>query len=157
MRFDYQHLEGVPFKHGSQDCYDSFRSFFAHCFDIRMPDYARPDNWWDNGMDLYLDHAKEHGFELKDIHPRDYRFGDVFAMSIKCKFKPVINHVAMYVGEGKIFHHAPGRFSNTELYKGMWREWTVATYRNRNVQIPDSRETIDLMTMLPAGVRERLG
>lgn len=70
----------------------------------------------------------------------------------------VANHGAIYVGENKIVHHFYGSLSIEELYKGMWKNRTVAVYRHPLVaeRMPNSVEQVDFMTLLPPALRARL-
>jgi cell wall-associated NlpC family hydrolase len=126
-----EHLKGLEFVHGKEDCYGMIRSFFKDVFDINIEDYARPEEWWDNGMDLYNDNFHIEGFRVLDVPERDWQIGDVFLMAIQSE-KP--NHAAIYVGEGMILHHFIGRRSNVEIYKGCWRKWTVYMGRHKELQ-----------------------
>lgn len=136
------HLEGREFIHGTEDCYSLVRDFFRDNFGIELTNYARPDDWWAKGLNLYMDHFHNEGFRLVD-NPKDLQIADVFLCAVR---SPVANHAAVYVGEGHILHHFIGRRSNKELYKGIWRNTTVACIRHKDLfgfKWPSA--TIDIM------------
>lgn len=132
MKFSHDminHLTGREFVHGSQDCYGLIRDFYIDIFNIQLPDYARPDNWWNQGMDLYRDHYIEEGFEVIHCHPKDWWIGDIILMAI---FSPIPCHAGIYLGRNLMLHHFIGRRSNIEQYKGRWRTSTTGIYRHRD-------------------------
>lgn len=148
----YDHLLGRQFKHGSDDCYGLIRCFYKDLLDIELTNYARPDGWWDHGQNLYIDNVEREGFRLVEF---GLEWGDVIMMAIK---SPVANHGGIYVGENKILHHFINSRSIDEMYKGMWKNRTVAVYRHPDVKAkrPMEMGQVDLMTLLPARTRQRL-
>jgi len=42
-------LVGRSFHHGVLDCYTLVRDFYARELGIELPDFDRPDGWWDDG------------------------------------------------------------------------------------------------------------
>ena len=46
---------GKDFLHGTNDCYSLISEFYQVAFNIELTNYARPDFWWNAGMDLYND------------------------------------------------------------------------------------------------------
>lgn len=156
MSLIYKHLLGRKFEHGKADCFALARDFYKDNWGIVLTDYARPDDWWENGMNLYMDHFYEEGFRPIDVNPRDLLPGDGFLMSVLSSLG-VANHCAMYLGDGKILHHRYGRLSEEEPYSNLWRRCTVATLRHSKVVIPPSEsKTLDLMDILPAGMKQIL-
>lgn len=147
MRLRYEHLEGLEFKHGKRDCYELVRDFYRENFRLNLRNYARPDNWWDHGMNLYMDNYRKEGFRLVDCAPHDIRVGDVILMAIHSQ---VPNHAAIYVGNGKILHHAIGRRSECELYKGLWFNTTVAVIRHPEVNFQPEYTTATIMELRDA-------
>jgi cell wall-associated NlpC family hydrolase len=166
MTITYDNLLGLEFKHGSQDCYSLVRAFYKQNYNLDFPDIARPDDWWDHGLNLYMDHFKEIGFDAVNVRPQDLRIADGFLMAVyrgsarlsssENKGK-VANHSAVYIGDGKILHHMYGRLSSVENYTGMWFNTTVAVLRHKDVPIVKPVfEKIDLMTLLPPNKRAKL-
>lgn len=126
-------FEGIDFIHGINDCYSLIRNFYRVVFALDLTNYARPDEWWHQGLNLYTDFIKKEGFSLIDFDKLgNLNYGDIILMSIKTE-NPC--HAAIYIGEGKILHHFYGKKSTIELYKGLWYNTTVAVYRHPKVNI----------------------
>ncbi len=54
-------LTGRAFEHGVTDCYTLFRDAY-HLAGIEMPDFARREDWWKQGDNLYLDNWRRQAF-----------------------------------------------------------------------------------------------
>lgn len=147
---EYKHLLGRYFKHGSNDCYGLIRAFYKDVFDIELTNYARPDDWWQRGMNLYIDNVEQEGFQQVD---RGLEPGDIIMMAIR---STVANHGAIYVGNNRIIHHFYNCLSIEEMYKGMWKNRTMAVYRHPQVKVDIQKDQLDLMSILPERVRQRL-
>lgn len=96
-------LIGRPFRHGVTDCYTLIRDWYRVERDVVLPSHPREWAWWTvKDGDLYDDYFAEAGFRVlrggEEPGP-----GDVFLASIKSK---KINHGGIYIGDGKILHHA---------------------------------------------------
>lgn len=143
----YEHLVGLPYKVGEQDCYGLARRFFAENFDLNLTNYARPENFWEHGLNLYMENYQKEGFEVIDVRPDQIRPADVFLIAVRSS---IPNHCAIHVGEGRILHHFYNRFSELELYKGIWRRQTTAILRHRDIRLEDvAEETIDVLSLVP--------
>jgi proteasome lid subunit RPN8/RPN11 len=120
-----QSLIGRRFIHGVSDCYSIIRDWYQCCRQITLPDFIREDRWWLNGENLYAQHFAEAGFIEHQVDA-ELQPGDVLLMRIGAQ---VVNHGAVYLGEGKILHHLYNRLSCEELYGGYYQRATV--YRLR--------------------------
>jgi cell wall-associated NlpC family hydrolase len=141
------HLVGIPFEHGKDDCYEILRKFFKDNFSLELTNYARPEFWWRHGLNLYMDNFHAEGFRVADISLSDVRIGDVFLMAIQSEMPC---HAAVYVGDGCILHHYYGRLSTVEAYRGIWRDTTTAIIRHKDVpKVVEAAKTVDLMSLLP--------
>jgi len=155
----YDHLLGLPFRHGSVDCYGLCRRFYHDNFGLELANYARPDDWWKTGLDLYMENFRKEGFKAIDVHPRETAIGDGFLIALRSE---KANHAAIYIGDGKIIHHVWGRMSNVERYDGIWQKCTVAHLRHPTVfaaieaEAPKVMTTIDLMGLLPPHMKRLL-
>ena len=148
----YDHLVGLPFKHGTQDCYSLVRRFYADNFSLGLTDYARPDDWWSVGLDLYNENYWTEGFRPFDGHPREWRPADLLLMAVRSR---VANHAAIYLGDGKILHHFYGHLSEITTYGTLWRNTTVAILRHKDVVIPsEAVKKVDLSESLPPVFRQ---
>lgn len=150
----YEHLVGIPFKHGVNDCYELGRRFFKDNFDIEMRAYARPDNWWKESMNLYMENFLNEGFQVvEDPHPTNLLPADVFLCAI---MSPVANHGAILLEDGEILHHLWGRLSTKEPLRGLVKNTTVAVLRHKDVKIEQATYTENLIDRLSPQIRDRL-
>lgn len=132
-------FEGIDFEHGTNDCYGMIRNFYQIAFNIELTNYARPDNWWNDDLDLYNRLVRRENFYLvPEQNPREWKYGDLIFMAIKT---PNPCHAGVYLGNGKILHHFYGKKSSIELYKGLWFNTTVSVFRHKDVVL-DSEETV---------------
>lgn len=113
-------LKGRQFLHGVVDCFTLIRDWYWQERGIRLPDFAREDNWWDKGQDLYVENYASAGFvalaDGAEIQP-----GDILLMNIGSN---KANHGAVYIGNNTILHHLHGRLSCQEVYTGFYRDRT---------------------------------
>lgn len=138
MTLSYQQQLGIPFVYGKDDCFSLFRDFYKTNFEIEIPNYARPIDFWKFELDLYADKALKHGFTLLNCHPSEYQPGDVILMAIK---SPLGNHVGIIVEKGAIIHHLWGRLSEKTQYLGYLRNSTIGVFRHKAVQfLPETKQ-----------------
>lgn len=121
-------LEGRQFAHGILDCFTLFKDFLWREFSIRVSDYEREDDWWENGQELYsMDRLNDEGFFQIADEPRR---GDIILMNVRSK---VPNHAGVYLGNGEMLHHLHGRLSRRENYGGYWAERTCYIVRHKDM------------------------
>jgi proteasome lid subunit RPN8/RPN11 len=122
-------LVGRTFTHGINDCYTLIKDYYKQNLGIELLDFAREDNWWNHGQNLYMDGFALTGFRKLDADvPRAKH--DVLLLQLR---SPVPNHAAIYLGDGKIIHHLFGRLSTIESYDGYWSFNTVAFLRHESL------------------------
>jgi cell wall-associated NlpC family hydrolase len=148
----YEHLLGIPFVHGSDDCYGIVRRFYADNFGIELTDYARPDMWWLSDMNLYMKYFRDEGFEVVNEPPHLARPADVFLLAIQSQDA---NHAGIYLGNGEILHHYRGRLSEVVKMKTMWRN-PCAIVRHKDVVLPRETGTVDIIDHILPHKREAL-
>jgi len=117
-------LVGREWSHGVLDCYALVRDWFRAERGIDLPNFARFDDWWKRGQNLYLDNFAQAGFAV--VEPDELQTGDCLLMQVA---SPVPNHAAVYLGDGLILHHLQGRLSSREVYGGYWQKITTHTLR----------------------------
>ncbi|WP_261831111.1 C40 family peptidase [Leminorella grimontii] len=120
-------LLGRQFEHGVTDCYTLFRDAY-HLAGVDMPEFARTDEWWARGENLYIDNMERTGFRRVDT-PEP---GDIILI---CLGTSTANHAAIYCGEQMILHHCPNRFSRRDLYNGFWLNYTHSIWRHELWQL----------------------
>lgn len=99
------------FVHGLADCYACARDWYRTERGITLPDFARPDAWWEKGGNLLVAQLASAGFVRCDDSDEPEQVGDGFIMQIQSQ---VPNHCAVYLGGGLILHHLANRLSRTE-------------------------------------------
>jgi len=135
-------LVGRSFHHGTLDCYGLVRDFYARELAIELPDFERPDDWWekpDTG-ELYLDNFEVAGFVRASDGPR---YGDVILMQYRSERT---NHAGVYLGDAALrtqpdlhfipdalLHHAMPRLSERVLYAGYWQDITRMVVRHKKL------------------------
>jgi cell wall-associated NlpC family hydrolase len=113
-------LIGREFTHGVRDCYALVRAWFWQRRGVRLPDFARDDDWWNEGGDLYRDgFAKAGGVAIDASEARE---GDVVLMQLHGV--PVPHHAGVIEAGGLLLHHLPGRLSRREPL-GPWRRYVT--------------------------------
>lgn len=134
---------GIDFHHGSTDCYGLIRLFYREIFGIELTNYARPDNWWDNGYNLYMDYFERENFRIIDEDlQKNWKFGDIILMAIQSE---VPCHGAIYLGDGRILHHFYGRKSCIENYCRIWKNTTTGILRHKDVRIENKYKKMELI------------
>lgn len=118
-------LVGRTFAHGILDCYTLVQDWYKLELGIILPNFDRPDNWWNEGGDLYMQHFAEAGC-ARARGP--LQRGDIILMAIRAR---VANHAAVYLGDGLMLHHLYGRLSSRDVYGGMWAEKTMLIVRHK--------------------------
>lgn len=122
-------IKGVPFKGGINDCYGAVHDLFLEAFGIKLPFFARPDYWWDYGLDI-LRHTADSGADPIGPRPRDLSPGDVLVMSV---LSHETNHLAVYLGNNHMYHHLYDGVSRIDVMTGGWRRRIVQVYRHPEV------------------------
>jgi len=145
----YEHLVDRPFVFGAQDCLSLFRDFYKTNFNIDIRNYARPQNWSSDQLDLMRLCYEREGFDMvTDWKLKDLRPADVLCMAIG-ESNP--NHFSIYLGDGEIVHHLAGRNSSKETFRDFWRSSTC--YLLRHPDVPDLRPVypdVDIRSLIDA-------
>lgn len=118
-------LVGREWSHGVLDCYALVCDWFRIEHGVELPHFARFDDWWKRGENLYLANFERAGFSVIDA--ADLQLGDCFLMQV---VSPVSNHAAVYLGDGLILHHLQGRLSSRDVYGGYWKKVTTHVLRH---------------------------
>jgi proteasome lid subunit RPN8/RPN11 len=118
---------GRQFVMGMVDCYTLAQDFYKREFGIELREYARRDEWWKHGENLYAENFAAEGFVQVTGEPRR---GDAILMQLRSK---VPNHVGIYIGDGKVLHHIYTRLSSIDLYDGYFQEMTYAVLRHESL------------------------
>lgn len=126
---DYPIL-GRPFRHGVEDCYALIQKWFWQNRFDKLVSMPRDDMWFGSveqriepTANLYLDHFEACGAErIYPRTPKDLLVGDVFLFKLLTK---VWNHGGVFVGNGRVWHHPPGRYSQELIVTEAWFRKTI--------------------------------
>lgn len=120
-----QDLIGRPFIHGIYDCYAIVRDYWRlKGHDII--DFPRDNLWWETEPSMLEDGCQEAGFDF--INESQLKIGDVVFMKVMA---PVVNHSAIYIGDGLVLHHLYNKLSRKEpLIR--WRDSISGYLRYKN-------------------------
>ena len=120
-------LLGRPFVFGVYDCFTILQDYFETLDIIVNP---RDYEWefWKKGKNLYLENFEEEGFV--EVTDGSLQVHDVILMALN---SPIANHAGIYVGRGRMLHHAPSRLSCRDNYNGIWNHITRAIVRHKSM------------------------
>ena len=115
-------LEGRPFVYGVVDCFTLLQDYYREKLGIELPDVPYHGKWWKEGGNLFIEHFAKNGFVEVHDGPREH---DVLLMQNDTE--PVVNHCAIYLGDGMMLHHAPGQLSGVHPYVADRGQYALAT------------------------------
>ena len=118
-------LIGRPFLHGIFVCYSLVRDYYR-TKDITIPIFERENLWWEKYPSMLEDGMGEAGFSFIDVS--ELEVGDVIFMKIMAD---VVNHSAVYIGNGLILHHLYNRLSRREPLN-RWRKYVSGYLRYKH-------------------------
>jgi hypothetical protein len=121
-------IEGREFIVNAQDCLSLVQDWYYEHLNIRLPNKARSADW-DLGYSFMDDEYTNWGFY--DVPLDDLKHGDVMMMRVL--LATTTNHLAVYVGDGKIIHHGYGQVPITEQCH-RWLKRTVRVVRHKDVK-----------------------
>lgn len=114
---------GRPFEFNEMDCYNLFRDCYMLA-GIDYPEFTYPPDWYDQGMNLYVDNLQKYGFEKID---GKLQTGDVILFSIRSE---IPNHCAVYLKNNVFIHHSIDRLSKRDVLGGYWLKNLHSVWRN---------------------------
>ena len=118
-----QPLLGRPFRHGIDDCYGAIRKWYWQERGVLLPEFPRAADWWYGERELYLEGHVRAGFRRLDTSEAPI-LGDVGLTRVGDRRVRTVNHGFVYLGDGTVFHHLPGRLSRREAVGGSLRQVT---------------------------------
>ncbi len=121
--------EGRPYAFGALDCWTLAQDYYKREFGIELCGFPRIEEFWKKEGSNYMgDEWEKPGF-VSMPRRATAEIGDLFLFQTDGSGNP--NHVAIYVGDGQILHHARGRLSVAEQYEGYWQKHTVRHLRHK--------------------------
>lgn len=112
---NYSNLVGLPYIDGLQDCYSCMRRYYSQVWGIELPNFARPNQFWeDPTMDLYALY-KMTGFV--SVEDNVFQIGDAVLMPIRTTNN---SHGAVLVEDNELLHHLPNQLSSLAPLRPKW-------------------------------------
>jgi proteasome lid subunit RPN8/RPN11 len=108
--------EKRPYVYLVHDCYTLTRDWYKREWGLELPEFDRPNYWWERGQNLYAENFASCGFVAMPPETPIER-GDAFLIQANSK---VPNHSVIQLGGGKILHHVQGRLSSIDVWGGYW-------------------------------------
>lgn len=110
------------------DCGSFIRDFYWQEFNIELPDFYRPEKFWEQGLELYLDNYAAAGFT--EISFEELKYGDLVVMALGTH---ITTHGAVYIGDNKIAHHLNGRLSCKDVFGRYYQARTTRYLRHKDM------------------------
>ncbi|PRP71509.1 hypothetical protein BUE93_05790 [Chromobacterium amazonense] len=131
---DYRYLEpsgwqapllGRPYCYGVFDCWELVRDWYRQerGMVLSRPPAAGEAGWSERGCNVIHDAATAMGFARHDGEPQA---GDLAVFQMQ---SAVPNHLAVWLGDGRILHHLRDRPSETHVYGGYWARCMTGFWR----------------------------
>lgn len=159
----YKHLIDLAYDDGDKDCYGLCRQFYLSNYDIELPNYARSATFFSEGIDLITPFLAHGEFKVIDVAPSLLEVGDGLMFSVRqpwMRGQKVINHVAVFVGNGTFIHHLYDKRSCEDYMDSSWTRRLMAVVRHPDVAAMNaaatSKNAIQLIDILPDHAKRRL-
>lgn len=146
---NYHNLLGRPYEMGKHDCFSILREYYSQNWGIEVPNYARPDRFWeDPNLDLYQNYRR-HGF--KPILDEVFEVGDLVLMPIQAA---VNSHAAAIVEDNLILHHMPKQLSAVAPFRPKWSNRVTVHLRHPDVAAAAKKteQTLQLHEVIDADI-----
>lgn len=108
------------------DCWTLVCDWYERERGVKLFSTPRTRNFWKDGTDLLGSNVAKAGF-VDIAEGQQLEVGDVIFM--QTGDSAVANHVALYIGDGNIMHHAENRLSSRDVYGGWYKKHTVRIIR----------------------------
>lgn len=157
---EYQHLLGVMYDDGRDDCYGLARRYYKDLYGIDMPDYARGPDFFHAGIDIISSFLKDTEFRVTEVPVAKLQKGDGLLLVVPSRNNPnkIVNHIAVYAGNGHILHHLYEKVSTEDPLSDNWKNRVAAVLRHPDVTAKNeqSAERLSIMDVLPDHVKQRI-
>jgi cell wall-associated NlpC family hydrolase len=159
----YKHLINLAYDDGDKDCYGLCRQFYLDNYDIELPNYARSSSFFSEGIDLIAPFLRDSDFKVVDVAPSLLEVGDGLMFTVRrpwMRGEQMINHVAVFVGNGTFLHHLYDKPSCEDYIAGPWSRRLMAVVRHPDVAALNAayvgRNAVQLFDILPNYAKRRL-
>lgn len=149
---DYRKYLGRPYILGLDDCYGLLVDYYREQFDLRLTNFARPEDMW---VELIGKHLEDDGWVKKNINWRQLQPGDAMTFMVASH---EVNHVGVYLGNGIFMHHLYNRLSSEDSLYPKWSERLEGVYRHPKVDeaVKSKITKISLADLAPPTIKRKL-
>lgn len=130
----YNKLIGREYIFGEQDCFEAARDWFL-VHGVIMPPRK---NFIDNCQDTNYNYMENEVLDWPVLKVNNLMYGDILLLSVFSK-KP--NHIAIYLDNDIIYHHAVNRLSCRENMYPIWAENIYGVYRSNQCVVKPMKST----------------
>ena len=153
MPLDTKPFEGRGYVPGQQDCYGSFRDLFISATGEPIPDFARPDSWWNHpDLDLVTQQFEKAGFKDTGLTVNGSRPLHVLLFAVAGS---KINHVGVALGGGRFFHHPFNGLSRIDPLTPQWKSRCVKVIEHENYKHHVEKYLIEHLEERPIVVKRK--
>lgn len=147
--------QGKDYLEGWQDCYTAIQNLYKDYCDLILTDYARPHLWYMNPEMQFMDKLYTvEGFEQISSNPSNIKVGDLLIMQMGRT--DTGNHLAVYVGGNKIYHHLTNLKSAVSEYDNKWRTRVSKVIRHDKVTRKIEGRPLPVIPKIPYATRVKL-
>lgn len=146
---NYLNLVGLPYIDGRQDCYSVCRRYYADVWGIELPNFARPNRFWDDpNMDLYSRYADQ-GFA--PVFDGVYKTGDAVLMPLLSRIN---SHAGVVVDDNKLLHHLPNQLSSVDPLRPKWSNRVTVHLRHPKITeaLEATQEVVHIHEVIDADI-----
>lgn len=133
-----------PYRLGSSDCLTVVREILSRAYGVTIPNYARPEGFHADELNLMMRIANEDFFKLRpSLDIKDLQAGDILCFSY---LSTNVNHVGIYVGNNTFVHQMDKSFPREENFSLSWfRRLKYVFYHEDIEQVKPKFDILDLM------------
>ncbi|ASV43938.1 tail protein [Pseudoalteromonas phage KB12-38] len=147
--------QGKQYLEGWQDCFTAIKDVYQEYAELTLTDYSRPHLWFMNPqLNLLEEHYQEQGFDDVGDNPNAIKVGDLLLM--RMGRTNTHNHLAVYVGGNRIYHHLTDLKSVVCEYDHKWRTRVSKVLRHPQVTKKIENQPLPTINKVPYGVRVKL-
>lgn len=140
----YKDLLKSPYLLGTNDCYTVVREVLNRAFGVLMPNYARPEFFYDPQLDLFTKIAQEPYFEHLPVDAKFLKSGDILCFKVH---NERVNHVGIYLGNNLFLHQLYNCNPREENLSMAWLRRVDIVLRHKDVE--HENQTLSILEFMP--------
>ena len=142
----YKHILNYPrYELGVYDCYTVIKDVLNSAYGVIIPNYARPENFDMDPLDLFTRIAKEDFFiERPTLDVKQFEAGDILSFKVKADR---VNHVGVYLGNNLFLHQVHNSLPREDNISLSWLRRLAAVHYHQDVE--QTKVLVDLIDLMP--------